>query len=517
MNDEPSDNFEADAAAGLKELGAADPVVVERLLRTVGSLPDRSRRPALRGMGGAQRILGLAAAIGLVAIIAATLGMVALRPAGPGASKIGPTEPASAVATVSAVVTASPGPTSDLSPARFASDPRLLACEKAGNRTLDDVLYAFELAHGEDYRANLEIPIEPDLASAEQPALVVVFKTGDPWPISGSAPMPGATFVPPSPPPGVRSVCVGLTGVQDPVFIINVDESKIILPPASAPPGPIAGVFADTKNALAAMTWDASRQSLWIVNWNTGPSAQLTRVGLDGRSQSWPLPNGPDLQPQPVIQGGLIVQPMPAAWYGWEATDVVVDGQGKVWIAAGYGLIRFDPDTGKSQLRTFTESDATKVYLDGGHWLSAIAADGDGVLVAREGESALVRIDESLADAGTIALPASWAGVRGLAVLGDRILAGSFSGLGVFDRTGVQLGEASIAVQFASLRPMDSDRAAVIPTKIGDSKATVVDQSGAVIGTVVIPMEPIRANDAYDRLRARHGLDRPRLVRRVGR
>jgi hypothetical protein len=36
--------------------------------------------------------------------------------------------------------------------------------------------------------------------------------------------------------------------------------------------------------------------------------------------------------------------------------------------------------------------------------------------------------------------------------------------------------------------------------KIGDSKATVVDQSGAVIGTVVIPMEPIQANLQYDRL-----------------
>jgi hypothetical protein len=423
-------------------------------------------------------LLGLAAAIAVVAIVAATVRLVVLRPAGPG----------------------SPSPTTDLSLVQFAKDPRMLACEQVGDRTLNDVLSAFELAHGKDYRANLEIPVEPDLASAEQPALVVVFKTGDPWPISGSAPNPGTTVAPRSPPPGVRSVCVGLTGVKDPVFIINVDESKIVLPPASAPPGPIASVFADTNSVLAAMTWDASRQSLWIVTWNTGPTAKLGRVGLDGKSESWPLPNGPNVQLQPEIQGGLIVQPMPAAWYGWEATDVVVDGEGKVWIAAGYGLIRFDPDTGKSQLRTFTESDATKVYLDGGHWLSAIAADGDGVLVARNGESTLTRIDESLADAGTIALPSNWTGVRGISVLGDRILAGGVSGLGVFDRTGVQLGQASVSVQFASLRPMGSDRAAVIPTKIGDSAATVVDQSGAVIGTVVIPMEPIRANDVYDRL-----------------
>ena len=232
----------------------------------------------------------------------------------------------------------------------------------------------------------------------------------------------------------------------------------------------------------------------------SGPDGQLTRVGLDGKSQSWPLPNGPNIQPQPEIGGGLIVQPMPAAWYGWDATDVVVDGQGTVWIAAGYGLVRFDPDTGKSQLRTFPESDATKVYVDGGHWLSAIAADGDGVLVARDGESALTRIDESLADSSTVTLPSKWTGVRGIAVLGDRILAGGTSGLGVFDRTGGQLGEASVAVQFASLRPMSSDRAAVIPTEIGDSVATVVDQNGAVVGSVAIPMEPISSNDAYHRL-----------------
>jgi len=39
MNDEGSDVFEADAAAGLKELGAADPFVVERVEGTVASLP----------------------------------------------------------------------------------------------------------------------------------------------------------------------------------------------------------------------------------------------------------------------------------------------------------------------------------------------------------------------------------------------------------------------------------------------------------------------------------------------
>jgi hypothetical protein len=378
----------------------------------------------------------------------------------------------------------------------------MLACEKAGGRKLADVLYAFELAHGKDYRADLQIPLEPGLASAEQPALVVVFKTGDSAIISGPGPMPGTSGVNPeiTAPPDSRTVCVGLTGVKDPVLIRNLDKSQIVLPPSPMPSGPIAGVFATTNRPLAAMTWDVTTKSLWIVTWNTGPDGQLTRVGRDGSTKNWPLPNGPDVQIQPVIQAGLVQPAMPSAWYGWDATDVVVDGQGKVWIAAGYGLVRFDPDTGKSQLKVFPESDATKVYGDGGQWLSAIAADGNGVLIARNGESALTRIDESLANAGTIALPASWTGVRGIAVLGDRIVAGGPSGLGVFDRNGAQLGSGSVDVQFASLRPIDSGRAAVLPTKIGITTATAVDSSGRSIGTFTIPMEPIHANLGYQRL-----------------
>jgi len=127
MNDERGDIFEADAAAGIKKLGAADPAVVERLQGTVTSLPDRRRRPAFRSVVSARRMLGLGTAIAVVAIIAATL---VLRPAGPG----------------------SPSPTTDLSLVQFAKDPRMLACEKAGDRTLNDVLSAFELAHGKDYR-----------------------------------------------------------------------------------------------------------------------------------------------------------------------------------------------------------------------------------------------------------------------------------------------------------------------------------------------------------------------------
>jgi WD40 repeat protein len=98
MNDKSSDTFEAQVAAGLKELAAADPLVVERIQGTVASLPDRGR-PAVRGLVGAGAKLRLAAAIAVVAIVAGTLQVVFLRPTGPGSPTIGPTESASTAAT----------------------------------------------------------------------------------------------------------------------------------------------------------------------------------------------------------------------------------------------------------------------------------------------------------------------------------------------------------------------------------------------------------------------------------
>ena len=94
MNDKSSDTFEAQVATGLKELAAADPLVVERIQGTVASLPDRGR-PAVRRLVGARAMLRLAAAIAVVAIVAGTLQVVVLRPAGPGGPTIGPTESAS--------------------------------------------------------------------------------------------------------------------------------------------------------------------------------------------------------------------------------------------------------------------------------------------------------------------------------------------------------------------------------------------------------------------------------------
>jgi hypothetical protein len=466
MNDEP-DEFGIKAAASLKEVGAPDLASVDLERRSITDLPDRSR-PRTLGFFRRGRIVGLAAVVPVLAIVAALALWVPAQlnhaPAG-------------------------------LDPSRFAGDPRMLACEKYGDRTLSDVQYAFELAHGRDYRANLRLPVQPDLAGAEEPALVVVFTTGTPLHSIGGDPPVAFT-----PRPGARTVCVDMAGLQYPLLLNNLDPSEIVLPPAPQPTGPIAGVFADTKRVLAAMAWDAGSKSLWVVDSFAGWSGLLTRVGLDGSTQHWALPNGPHVQLQPAIKAGAEQPAGLTASYDWNATDVVVDGQGKVWIAAGYGLVRFDPATGKSQLKVFAELEMSKVYAPGGRWLSAISADGDGVLVTRDGDPAVYRVDESLSVTTLFTLPSRWIGLAGIAVVGDRILVGDDNVDAAFDRNGKQIAQGTSTVTYGSLRTISANRAVILPTAIGDTEATVIDQNCAAVGRITIPMEPIQAGDTYNRL-----------------
>jgi hypothetical protein len=226
----------------------------------------------------------------------------------------------------------------------------------------------------------------------------------------------------------------------------------------------------------------------------------LTRVGLDGSTQHWALPNGPHVQLQPAIKAGAEQPSGLTASYDWKTTDVVVDGRGKVWTAAGYGLARFDPATGKSQLKGFAELEMSKVYAPGGRWLSAIAADGDGVLVTRNGDPAVYRVDESLAVTKMFALPSRWIGTAGIAVLGNRILVGGDNGIAAFDRSGRQIAQGNSAVRYGSLRTISANRAAILPTAIGGTQAIVIDQNCTAIGELTIPMEPIGPSNGYDRL-----------------
>ena len=485
MTDESDVDDERRFADAIKRLGDIDPFVLDRLSASVTALPARSRWRLGAGLSGLHRSTTVAAVVAVVALIAAGGWWLA----GPGL--VGPS--ASGLPTGGAPTQPSAAP--DLSPGQYANDPRMVACEKAEDRHLADVLYAWELTHGRDYRANLVVPVQPMLASATESALIVVFKTGNS--LSSSGGNPPLIFTPPQ---GSHTVCVGPSGTGEPTLILNLAESNLVLPPASAPIGVTARVAVASNRALSAMAWDSSRNSLWVVTWISGPDGQLTRVDADGTTKTWAVPNGPPMQFQPAIQAGLQQVALPAAWYGWDATDVVVDSQGEVWIAAGYGLVRFDPATGRSRLRAFPESDMTQVYLPGGTWLSAIAADGDGVLVARQGAHVLTRINETMGDASTINLPGKWTDIRGIAVLGDRILAGGPAGLGAFDRTGSQLATSATSVAYASLQPAGPDRIAILPVSIGDNVAPLFDPNLAATGTNTLPMEAIGDALAFHRL-----------------
>lgn len=380
-------------------------------------------------------------------------------------------------------------------PAQVAADPRMLACEKNSTRTIDDVMEVFELSHGRDYRTYLRVPVQPDLMSADQPALVVVFKTGDSSFSSGGNPPLEFT-----PPPGAHTVCVALTGAATTVFLPNLAAPAIGPLPGTEPSGPVATVFARLNRSVAAMAWDPGRHALWMVTWRSYSDGRLSRVGLDGSVQNWALPGGPNVQSSPAIQAGLVQPEQPLAWYGFDATDIVVDGQGIVWVAAGYGLVRFDPSTQKSQLKAFGESDPAQMYGEFGHWLSAIAPDGAGVLVAFNGESRLVHVDESLAELETITLSPSHTGVCGLAILGDQVLVGERNAVTVFDRSGKQMGEAGGGVGYRLLKSASADRAVVLPGAVGDATATVLGLNGAYLGKIAIPMEPLQTYLAQHQL-----------------
>jgi hypothetical protein len=205
-------------------------------------------------------------------------------------------------------------------PAQVAADPRMLACEKNSTRTIDDVMQVFELSHGRDYRTYLRVPVQPDLMSADQPALVVVFKTGDSSFSSGGNPPLEFT-----PPPGTHTVCVALTGAATTVFLPNLAAPAIGPLPGTEPSGPVATVFARLNRSVAAMAWDPGRHALWMVTWRSYSDGRLSRVGLDGSVQNWALPGGPNVQSSPAIQAGLVQPEQPLAWYGFDATDIVVD------------------------------------------------------------------------------------------------------------------------------------------------------------------------------------------------
>ena len=122
------------------------------------------------------------------------------------------------------------------------------------------------------------------------------------------------------------------------------------------------------------------------------------------------------------------------------------------------------------------------------------------MLVTRNGDAAVLRVNESLADSTLFTLPERWIGTTGIAVVGDRILVGDDNVDAAFDRNGKQIAQGNSTVTYGSLRTISANRAVILPTAIGDTEATVIDQNCAAVGKITIPMEPIQARYTYNRL-----------------
>jgi hypothetical protein len=474
MDDE---RFERDLRIALR--GLAPDRAEDELHQRVAAIPTTvtRRRPAAVAWPGLAGVAMVAA----VLVVAITL-----RPS-----------PASPAASSPPAAVASPTPSPvNLEPAQYANDPRLHACLRTGPAlsSLDDALYAFELPRARDYRTHLRIGYLHALATSDQPALVVVARTSNPR-LHRSPPMISPTSTPSQVPetvPGYRAVCVGIADRDDPVDVGDVADADLVLPPAEGEViGPLAARHAllDRRfGEIFAMTWDPVSAALWLV---TG-DRQLVKVGADGATQGWPLPSGPELQPEPAIQAGLIQPTVPTADYYFRRLDLAVTSDGAVWIAAGHGLVRFDPATETSQLRAFP-SDPTILEGETGRWLSAVAADGDDVLVAVNQTADLLRVSPDMADGGTIPLPADALDVAGLTVSDGHIFVGahaSFPNVLVLNRSGSVIGSGSAFLASRSMRVAPGGRTAILPTNNVGEDGQLMSPDGTS-QRLVIPVEAV--------------------------
>jgi hypothetical protein len=177
------------------------------------------------------------------------------------------------------------------------------------------------------------------------------------------------------------------------------------------------------------------------------------------------------------------------------ADMVVVDATGAVWFdQSGLHLYRLDPGSGK--LARFDIDANTKPVVDqGGVYITAIAADGDGVLIARESLPYLTRIDAGLHEVAKIQLPNSYAGSNELAVVGDRVAVGGRpDNFALFSRGGEQVAtlpvQRWVAVQGPPrLLAAGPSQAAAVAEVVADGVLDVFDATGKIVSTVPLKLD----------------------------
>ena len=127
-------------------------------------------------------------------------------------------------------------------------------------------------------------------------------------------------------------------------------------------------------------------------------------------------------------------------------------------------------------------------WANGGTWVSAIAADGDGILVARNQVPFLVRLGPALTVTNTIDIPSSFAGATGLAVSGDHL----FMTEGAINQIVARFSLAGVLEErFPSsadrLTPFGDGVVARHDLTPGSGASEILDADGSVVDVVAPP------------------------------
>jgi hypothetical protein len=494
----PEEQLDALISSHYGPLGAT-PVPVRLHGRIVRTVQARMERHAA-DRTGLRRLPRLAA--GMIAILCiATVALASLP-----MLWRGPTIPAEATASASAFTSASPAPLPTTDPALYATDARLKACGglEAGIEAV------IPLDHAWAYRSVLPgLGFVPFLDDSSAPALLVVYLGAIPpslnWWNNRRGPFPAASPAPiPTQPPGIRNVCAALPAEQPvpagsgfpdawpstqivqnvPIAPFYPGNAALTVKPAT-PPGR-ARVVAQTRVPTNSMAWDPRRSVLWyVIQVEPGNDSALYELDpATGTTKHWGLPY--------------------TDYPGWDDM-IVVDGTGAVWFSfrGGVMLFRFDPVSGKLvrhdlNLKVEPVGDSSS----GETPITAIAADGDGVLMAREGRPYpfLTHVDSSMKEGEFVPLADvplaklnSWVEVAELGVVDDHLIVGTEPGaLALYSRQGQRIaslpqikGAYGGAGSLARLIPDGSDLAAVP----GEDSLTLLDSTGAVVSTVALSID----------------------------
>ena len=368
-------------------------------------------------------------------------------------------------------------------PASFASDPRLEACGglEAG------VQQVVALDHASAYRAVMPgIGFVPQLDASADPALLVIYSGLIPakldWrtyvnPPPGPNPTTVSTPTPvPTPLPGLKNVCVALNATDAPQIVPNTAlqpfhpelASLAIRPATQSGQG---RVVTRNRQSTYSLAWDGTHGVLWYtVQFSQTDSALYRLDPATGQTKRWALP---------------------ATDYNGFLDMVVVDGTGAVWFdQSGVHLYRLDPASGKLA-RLDIDTQIKPVVDQGGVYITAIAADGDGVWIARESLPYLTRIDAGLHEVGKIQLPNSYAGSTELAVVGDDVVVGGMpDNFALFSREGEQV--ATVPVQRWVVVQGPPRLLAAGPGQaaaVADGLLDVFDTTGTIVSTVPLRLD----------------------------